>query len=186
MWRRDTTFLLPGLYTFILWAFKFFHRVIVKKSSTVTLDLVTQVSLLFVFIFVWILIFRKFSNFLNIIFLPLNVFEVSECVSGLTSWPIEKPRDVLKASRAYRDCVLRGKKMSVPEEKKLRPNENGEIEVKFTLLKKLADIETPENYRSCKNYTKRSKKVICVAQNLKVYLRTIESEHKYKFKFDWN
>ena len=111
-------------------------------------------------------------------------FLVSDCVSGLTAWPIQRARQVLQASRAYRKCVLQNKQMKVPQAKKLLPNENGQITVKFVLLMKYKDLEMLENYTSCKKHTKRRALLTCIALNLKFYLKKIESEHEYKFVFN--
>ena len=76
--------------------------------------------------------------------------------------------------------------MKVPERtvKKLVLNENNAYEVKFTLLKKLSDIETPKNYTSCKSLTKRKQLLQCTAVNIKVYLRNLEEEKGFKFVFN--
>ena len=67
--------------------------------------------------------------------------------------------------------------------RKLRPNEDGVYEVKFSLLKRLKNLETPDSYTNCSKHTKRKHVINCVAANIKVYFREIENENNYVFKF---
>ena len=103
----------------------------------------------------------------------------------MTSSEVSNARSVLKITRRYRECEL-GKlerKRADKLTRKLRPNEDGFYEVKYTLLRKLKNLEIPDRYADCTRQTKRRNKVKCLAANIKIYFERVEIEKGFKFVF---
>ena len=102
-------------------------------------------------------------------------------------YPIKKPRDVVKASRRYRNCELKNNNLERdrslgPSGRGFKPDKNGFYNIRFNLLNKFSEVVAVADYVKCDGYEKRKLLFPCLVGNLRKYLADIEIKHGYKFK----
>merc|ERR1712025_824618 len=109
--------------------------------------------------------------------------KVNSCVAELNDWQVNGPRDVIKASRVYRKCELKSKNMErLNGVTRIVKLENGQMSVKFQLLKRFKSLEIPNDFEDCSKYNKRKQVLACVAANIKLFLKHKEESHDYIFE----